>query len=290
MNDTTGITRKDDQHTIRFRTLGALNTALLQYSHNLPGSFEISSQKNTRLLLQRIMQETVNLQPARTTVWENNPTKYLDKLFFLVRLEKDNTFSLNVRDTYGANLPGINLADSLGLRIGYESCHINRPYPNDTERFAIPLADIRAIYAAWGEDFNSGAFLKALTTPEISECTPGYIERHVSPVRVIDAPQLTASIGLTRWRIVIPGDYKAYPGRDYGYRIENDNLTGPAQCFREGQYQDMGLELWIKPRQKPTFDPSIEQCIRNLGDSAEVAWKASLAGPKNKHSPACRPA
>ena len=139
--------------------------------------------------------------------------------------------------------------------------------------FQSPLKDIEDIYRALGETFDPQVFLKALTTPKMNEFDEIRVDSYISPVSIRNDGGIKASVGLGS----IPAyRYKDAPNRDYEYRIENGNLTGPARLAHDGNPEAIGIELSISPTSGLTYDTALEQLIRALGDRAETAWKATF--------------
>jgi hypothetical protein len=160
--------------------------------------------------------------------WDHDGPGPFHKAFMNARREEDGTFSLSIGAAYVGNQPEFDLAKKIGAPVGYACCNIERAW-SSKERFAIPLRDIQAVYGALGQEFDGKGFLAKLTVPIMDDHIKDYMNSFTSPVSIFEDGKISVSLQFTSWRTVAPYDAKKHPARDHGFRIENDQLTGPAR-------------------------------------------------------------
>jgi len=301
--ESTPVSRTDHQGTLRFNKLEDLHNAVLVFGgegdqsakrHNIDaldqakgsmaGVMFAMASRNSGSFTQRVVKEIGNLDRPYRGSWDWDGPGPFHKASIDAKREKDGTFTLDINASYVDNKPEITLAKQVGAPIGYYNCKIEKEYAASKDgRFSIPLSEVVSIYKAVGVSINEADAFAALTT----KTTPKEKwDRPELPQAVLCGDEdVKVTMGFVGYTTVSPYDEEKNPGRDYGYRLgisfpagsalRIDVLTGPAIKRPDGTYAPVRLGVGIWPSKNPTFDPAVEQRIRQIGDVIEATWNGN---------------
>jgi hypothetical protein len=290
------VSRTDCQRTIRFNSLSDLHHAILVFGsngdqsarqHNIQAYGQSDGGLGALLFMkawsggessfaQGIVREIGNLDSPYGRSWDYDGPGPFHKTAITAERQSDGTFTLEVCAAGVGNKPEIKLAERFGAPIGYYHCTIQREYAASRDgRFRIPLSDVTDIYKAVGVDIDPKSAFTALTT----KTTPQKEwDRPKLPQAALSSDgDVEVTMGFVGYTTVAWHEEGDSPDRDYGYRIEDGFLTGPARQERDGGYESVCIAVRIQPHKIPTFDKAVEQRIRQTGDVIEAIWGGNNA-------------
>ncbi len=192
-------------------------------------------------------------------------------------MQTDQSVILDIWTDESGNKPEILMSQQTGAQIGYSYCEIKRNYPVDGERFAVPLADIKAVYDALGQPFNPTLFLNSIVKTRHSKGPKPYFYHELETVYLRTKDGFCCAILASEQCEISRDDYELNPEMDFEYKNEGDVFTGPFSVSHNGKV-DKPLELYFRliPVQPPTYDTSLEQKIRACGDVIETALRGNM--------------
>lgn len=276
--------RRDQRHTLRFHTLPHLKMAILAHARELPQALvkavrdagssheEIASIYKYLNLpasggspVEGLLRSIGNLESGRYRGnWDwHGPFR---KTSIDVEAHTDGTFSLGIYAAYRGNAAEFDLAERLGVLIGFARTEFDIMWAPQTEavdRFRIPLSDFQEIAAsvAPATAWDAAEFVNRIASIDRDG------ERAPPSLVLYDDGDIMVSLFSLSWQDITLLQRMREPPRDYEIKSEDGFLTGPA-VFDRGFHMPRAtkLELSIYPKSGVTYDKALETRIMEIGD------------------------
>ena len=253
------ITDKSFNHTVKALAESdkdGLGTAMFLMNQPNPNSWY---DKNIRKPIEAVVVTDEFLANDGTMFrgdWDYDGPGVWHKASLAVKADK-NGFYLRFNAAYVGNKAEQTLVKALGDIATLNIIHYKHrlTYETHGDRWAIPLNDLRIIYASCCREFDADAFLIELLNPVNPECKTGKWADITGPVIVNSDDDNIRCLVKLGYRTLNTRDHDRgednKPLDHHGYRIEGEYFTGPAEkrsdSFTEDWRNAIDLEVYLSP-------------------------------------------